>query len=75
MSLALAANELRSDLTIKIRNRIAEGAAVREISPMELPASFAAEIGKAAVAAAFKSEHAVVAVLENGKSMLRRIAQ
>lgn len=72
MSLLLAANETESALVGKIRARISEGADVREIAAAEIPAWLAAEVGNETVAAVFESEFAAVAVLENGRTVVRR---
>lgn len=60
-------------LTTKIRNRIAEGAAVREVSPAEMPAWFAAKIGDSvAIQTVFTSVFATAAILENGRAIVGR---
>lgn len=68
MSLTLAATD--ASLAQRIRSRVADGAAVRETT--EMPAWLAAEIGDAAVQALFESEHAHVAILEDGRTVVRR---
>lgn len=70
MSLMLAATE--AGLAQRIRSRIAEGASVRETPVNEIPAWLVTEIGDVAVTAAFRSEHAHVAILENGRTVVRR---
>lgn len=69
MSLVLVANE---GLSAKIRNRMEMGAAVRETAAEDMPLWLAAEVGEAAVEAVFESEFAAVAVLENGRSVVKR---
>jgi len=60
-------------LTTKIRNRIAQGAAVREVSPEQIPAWFAAKIGEdAAIQTVFTSDYATAAILENGRAIVSR---
>lgn len=59
-------------LSAKIRNRMAEGAAVWEITAADLPAWLAAAVGDAAVDSAFVSAHAGVAVLASGKTVVCR---
>lgn len=70
MSPIMAATE--AGLAQRIRTRIADGAPVRETGVDEIPAWFAAEIGESGVKAMFQSEHAAVAVLENGRTVVRR---
>jgi hypothetical protein len=59
-------------LAAKIRTRMAEGAAVQEVAVVDMPAWLAAEVEGQAVAAAFISEHAGVAVLDGGRTVVRR---
>lgn len=70
MSLLLAAAE--AELTVKIRNRIAGGAAVWEVAVREMPAWLGVRVGEAGVSAVFQSEHAAVAVLANGQTVVAR---
>ena len=71
MGLLLAAAE--AELTTKIRNRIADGAAVREVAREEIPAWFTAKVEDVeAVEAVFTSEFAAVAVLTNGQAIVGR---
>lgn len=70
MSLTLVAEGLQ--LGDKIRNRIAAGAAVCEVAADEMPVWLAAEVGNGAVVAAFVSEQCGVAVLEGGRTVVRR---
>lgn len=73
MSLVLAAGDV-AELAVKIRSRIAGGAPVWESAIEDLPFWFVAELGDDAVQIqnVFQSEHAVLAVLEDGRSVLRR---
>ncbi|HEY3364866.1 MAG TPA: hypothetical protein VGK74_07440 [Symbiobacteriaceae bacterium] len=62
-----------AELTTRIRDRVAEGAAVWELSTEEIPAWFAAKLGdEAAVQNVFASEHAAVAILEDGRTIVGR---
>lgn len=70
MSLMMAATEV--GLAQRIRSRIAEGAPVRETVVEEIPSWLQTEIGDTVVAAMFQSEHAHVAILENGRTLVRR---
>lgn len=70
MSLMLAATE--AGLAQRIRSRMAEGAPIRETAVNEMPDWLAAEVGDVAVQAMFQSEHAHVAILENGRTIVRR---
>ncbi|MFZ5814213.1 MAG: hypothetical protein ACOY93_02765 [Bacillota bacterium] len=70
MSLMLAATE--AGLAQRIRNRIAEGAPIRETVVDENPAWLVTEVGDVAVKAIFQSEHAHVAILEDGRAIVRR---
>lgn len=70
MSLMLAATE--AGLSQRIRNRIAEGASIRESAVDQVPAWLAGEVGNAAVAALFQSAHAHVAILADGRTIVRR---
>jgi phage head maturation protease len=70
MSLLLAAAE--AELTVKIRNRIAGGAAVWEVAVSEMPAWLGARVAEAEVSAVFQSEHAAVAVLTSGQTVVAR---
>lgn len=70
MSLLMAATE--AGLAQRIRNRIAEGAPVRESAVEELPSWLVSEVGDVAVKAMFTSEHAHVAILEDGRTLVRR---
>jgi|GEM_PF-4691862 len=70
MSLMMAATE--AGLAQRIRNRMAEGAPVRESVVDELPSWLLTEIGDVPVKAMFQSEHAHVAILENGRTVVRR---
>lgn len=70
MSLTMAATE--AGLAQRIRTRIAEGAPVRETLVDELPSWLVSEIGDRAVTATFTSEHAHVAILEDGRTLVRR---
>jgi hypothetical protein len=72
MSLMLVATEVGAVLVSKIRNRIAEGAPVWEVAGDEVSALFA-EVGEE-IKVAFQSEVAVVAVLESGRTVVRRLA-
>lgn len=71
MSLLLAATE--AGLARRIRSRIAEGAPIRETVVDENPAWLASEVGDVTVKALFQSEHANVAILEDGRSIVRRV--
>lgn len=75
MSLMLAANGVAAEMTVKIRSRIAEGASVVETSLGNLPAWFAAELNEEDVDSVFWSRHALVAVLRNGRSVVRGLAR
>ena len=57
----------------KIRTRMAGGAAVWEITGMELPAWMSEAVGTEPVEAAFVSFHAIVAVLGSGRTVVRRV--
>lgn len=70
MSLTLVAAE--SNLTAKIRTRVNEGAAVREIAVEQLPLWLAVAVGDETVESAFVSQHAGVAVLQNGRRVVRK---
>lgn len=70
MSLLLAATE--AGLAQRIRNRIAEGAPIRETVADESPAWLLSEIDDVTVKALFQSEHANVAVLGDGRTIVRR---
>jgi len=70
MSLTLVATE--SQLSAKIRSRVNEGAAVREIAVEELPLWLAVAVGDETVEAAFVSQYAGVAVLQNGRRVVRK---
>jgi hypothetical protein len=70
MSLMLAATE--AGLAQRIRSRIAEGASIREHEVDAIPAWLATEVGDAAVKALFESAHAYVAILEDGRTVVRR---
>lgn len=70
MSLTLVATE--SLLSAKIRSRVNEGAAVREIAVEQLPLWLAVAVGDEAVEAAFVSQHAGVVVLQNGRRVVRK---
>lgn len=72
MSLMLAAVETKPALVGKIRTRITEGANVREIASVEIPAWLAAQVGDEAVTTVFESDFAAVVVLENGRTIVRR---
>lgn len=72
MSLMLVATEVGAVLVSKIRNRIAEGAPVWEVAAGEVSALFT-EVGEE-IKVAFQSEVAVVAVLESGRTVVRRLA-
>ncbi len=74
MGLMLAAKPVQGDLVAKVRERIAAGAAVREIAVEDAPFWFVAELGDdaARVQNVFRSEHALVAVLEGGRTVVRR---
>lgn len=67
MSLMLVATEVGADLVTKIRHRIAEGAAVWEIAADGIQASTTGT-----VRAAFQSPFATVAVLADGRTVVRR---
>ena len=71
MSLIIEAAE--AGLAHKIRSRIAAGANVRETTGDEVPAWLASELGETAVHALFESEHAAVAILENGRTVIRKV--
>ncbi|HYF94706.1 MAG TPA: hypothetical protein VD969_21035 [Symbiobacteriaceae bacterium] len=60
-------------LAEKIRARMAGGAAVWEITGMELPEWMGEAVGNEKVEAAFVSFHALVAVLGSGKTVVRRV--
>jgi hypothetical protein len=70
MSLMLVAAE--AGLPAKIRNRMAEGAAVFEVTAADMPAWLSEAVGNATVEAAFVSAHAGVAVLAGGHTVARR---
>ncbi|HYG57339.1 MAG TPA: hypothetical protein VD902_04670 [Symbiobacteriaceae bacterium] len=70
MILTMVAAE--SPLTAKIRNRVSEGAAVREIAVEELPLWLSVAVGDEAVEAAFVSQAAGVVVLKNGTRVIRK---
>ncbi len=72
MSLVLAATEVAAELTTKIRSRMSEGAPVWEPAAEDVPAWFSAEVGTAPVQAVFQSVNALVAVLENGQTIVRK---
>lgn len=72
MSLVLAANDIAADLTAKIRSRIGEGAPVWEPAAADVPAWFVAELEGAPAQAVFQSVHALVAVMEQGQTIVRR---
>jgi hypothetical protein len=74
MSLTLVAAAV-GGLTAQIRNRMAQGAAVWEVAAADMPSWLAAGVGAAAVEAAFLSERAGVAVLEGGRTVVRRAPQ
>jgi len=67
MSLMLA----EATLTERIRSRMAEGAAIAELA--EAPAWLAAELADQPVRALFRSEYAHVAILEDGRTLVRRV--
>lgn len=71
MSLLVEAAE--AGLAHKIRNRIAAGANVRETTGDEVPAWLASELGETEVHAVFQSEHAAVAILGNGRTVVRKV--
>lgn len=62
-------------LTDKIRARMAGGAGVWEITGMDLPNWMEKAVGAEKVEAAFVSFHACVAVLENGRTVVRRVPE
>lgn len=72
MSMVFAADNVATGVCAKFRSRIAEGAPVWEPAAEDVPAWFAAEVAGHAVAAVFQSIHAVVAVLSDGRTVLRR---
>ncbi|MDF2629121.1 MAG: hypothetical protein K0R39_2952 [Symbiobacteriaceae bacterium] len=57
----------------KIRARMAGGTGVWEITGMELPEFMNESVGTQSVEAAFVSGHALVAVLGNGKTVVKRL--
>jgi hypothetical protein len=59
-------------LAAMIRSRMAEGAAVREVPAEAMPAWLAAEVGGAAVETVFVSDCAAVALLADGRRVVRR---
>lgn len=60
-------------LAEKIRARMAGGAAVWEITGMELPEWMNGAVGNEKVEAAFVSFHGLVAVLGNGRTVAGRV--
>jgi hypothetical protein len=71
MSLVLAARE--ASLAERIQDRIAEGASIREIAVEDIPFWLAMEIRNLrAVRHVFRSEHALVAITEDGRTIVRR---
>lgn len=71
MSLVLAARE--ESLAQRIQSRMAEGASIRETEVEDIPFWLAMEITNlTAVKHVFYSEHAYVAIMEDGRTIVRR---
>lgn len=72
MSLMLVADEAAVDLAMAVRDRIAAGAPVWEAPVDQMPNWFADHVAGASVQHLFQSEHATLAILSDGRKVLRR---